>query len=186
MIEGERINLLELKEEDNPLIVKWRNKDEVRRNLLSHSILTLESQQIWFEDYQKDDTDQTFIIFVKEDEEKIGTVSLNDIDMEKKDSEYGIMIGEQKYLGKGYAKEATIMILKYAFEHLLLNRVTLKVLDNNLPAIKLYDKLGFKVEEKIKEDDYFEGESHDTIIMSIIKEDYDKMINNWIRNQDPK
>lgn len=71
-----------------------------------------------------------------------GTISLKNIDSEKKEAEYAISMHPAAQ-GTGAAKAATALILKLAFEERNLNRVYLNVLEENQRANKFYRKVGF-------------------------------------------
>ena len=53
----------------------------------------------------------------------------------------------KKFQRKGYAYMGMKLVLKFAFENIKLNRVFLGVVEWNLAAIKLYEKIGFKYRE---------------------------------------
>ena len=76
----------------------------------------------------------------------VGNIYLTDIDGES--AEYHIFIGEKEYWGMGVAKEASRQILKYGFEERGLKSIYLQVRENNVRAIRLYEKLGFVQIEK--------------------------------------
>ena len=56
-------------------------------------------------------------------------------------------MGDKSNWGKGYAKEASISIIKYCFEELKLSKITLGVIEDNITAVALYKKLGFIIDE---------------------------------------
>ena len=66
------------------------------------------------------------------------------------------------------------MLLKYAFENLNLNKVTLGVYGNHTPAVRAYEKVGFKIEGRITDFFNFEGKYVDKIIMGILKQEFEK------------
>ena len=76
-------------------------------------------------------------------------IGYTDIIGGKKSREFGIIIGDKKYWGKGIGFEATKLILDYCFNKLKLNKVTLTTSEFNKRAIKLYKKLGFKTTKTI-------------------------------------
>ena len=59
---------------------------------------------------------------------------------------FQVYLGDLKDTGKKLGYYATTLILDYAFKHLALHRVWLHCLPENLPAIKLYQRLGFVFE----------------------------------------
>jgi RimJ/RimL family protein N-acetyltransferase len=58
-------------------------------------------------------------------------------------TQVGLMIGEEKYRGKGYGTLMLMHILDYSFNTLKKHVVELHTYKNNKIAIKLFKKLGF-------------------------------------------
>ena len=58
-------------------------------------------------------------------------------------------MGNKKEWGKGYAKEASNLVISYCFEQLKLHKITLGVIEDNLSAVNLYKKLNFKFEGRL-------------------------------------
>ena len=165
-IKGKNINLREIGESDLPKMVEWRNKDRIRKCLFNQELITLEKQKKWFKDYylNKDD-DKIFIIEAK-DSIPIGTIALKDLDSENGKAEFGrMMIGEDEYLGKGFAKDATMTLLNYAFNKMNLKKLHLETLTGNKGAICLYEKYGFKIDASLERTISINGSSHKIITM---------------------
>jgi RimJ/RimL family protein N-acetyltransferase len=59
--------------------------------------------------------------------------------------------------GKGYGTEAVKLLLKFAFNDLNLNKVYLKVFQNNERAIKCYLKAGFVKEGLLRKESFIDG-----------------------------
>lgn len=76
---------------------------------------------------------------------EIGSVYLRDIDRKKKTAEYGVFIGEEKALGKGYGTQAAILMTDYGFGTLGLKKIFLRLLADNARAQKSYEKAGFRL-----------------------------------------
>ena len=76
----------------------------------------------------------------------IGITVLKDINLINRSAEIAIYIGDKKFRGKGFSKEATLETLHFGFYKLGLNRIFLKVLNDNKIAIKLYESIGFRKE----------------------------------------
>lgn len=155
----ERTILKPMSEQDAESIVKWRNDDEVLKNLFLQKKITIEDHMNWFEKYQTDETRMEWVIHLKEGQVRIGTIGLSSIDYVNHSAEYGILIGEKEYWGQGYAFEVSQAILDFGYTNLKLDLIYLNVFETNIGAIKLYEKLGFKylsTNEKIVHMQHFE------------------------------
>jgi len=104
--------------------------------------------------YQSNKKAVFLVIRLKENNKHIGNIKIDKINYIHRNCEYGIMMGDKTEWGKGYAKEATIAIINYAFQELGLNKVNLGVIDSNDVAVKLYEKIGFVVEGVLKQNFY--------------------------------
>lgn len=147
MLIGRRVRFRAVEEEDLSKIVKWRNSPQIYDFFFEYEPLSLIKQKIWFEKHLQTPTEKLFIISSLEGE-AIGTVGFTHIDLRNRKAEWGrFLIGEEKFLKKGYGPEVEFLILEYAFEHLNLNRLYCEVLATNPTVISLHKKFGFKEEE---------------------------------------
>ena len=115
IIEGTRVQLLPISEDDTKNIVKWRN--HVRGQFLDRRLFTEESHNYWLHTMVETGKVAQFVIEVK-GKDKIGSVFLRDIDRKNKKAEFGIFIGEDRYQGKGYGTEAAELILQLSLIHI--------------------------------------------------------------------
>ncbi len=147
-IESGTVRLRLLEEADLEMTLGWRNQDEVRKWFYTSHVLTLEQHRNWvMNSYMPRDNDFIFVIESKMDGIPVGQISLYDIDFGKRRGEYGrLMIGNPAGSRKGFAREATRLILGFAFETLGLDEVYLSVIANNERAIALYKACGFSVD----------------------------------------
>lgn len=171
---SERISLRPIKEEDTDMVLKWRNSLNVKSNFLYSEEITKNMHMDWIENKIKKGLVDQFIIYTNHEKKDIGSIYLRDIDHKAKSAEYGIFIGENEFLNKGYGTEASKLILEYAFRSLNLNKVKLRVLSDNIVAIKSYLKLGFKIEGIFKDEVMKNNELKDIIFMAILRRDYIK------------
>jgi ribosomal-protein-alanine N-acetyltransferase len=74
----------------------------------------------------------------------VGNLRLGPIDWRKRVSGFGILIGEAAKRGLGYGTEATDLAIRYAVTDLGLDAVRFEVVADNLPAMRIYDKLGYR------------------------------------------
>lgn len=75
-------------------------------------------------------------------------------------------------LGKGIGTEAAYAVLRFAFEELNLHRVSVRVLEFNVRAIRLYEKLGFRLEGKERETAFVDGKWCDDLIMGVLAHEF--------------
>jgi RimJ/RimL family protein N-acetyltransferase len=144
-LENEAVILRPLELSDLPLTLAWRNQDEVRKWFVYSDILSVEQHYGWYENYKDLDNDFVFIILAKDlGNLPVGQIALYRIDWDLAVAEYGrIMIGEQTAKGKGYASQATKLLLEHGFNSFKLREITLIVRDDNMTAIALYKSRGF-------------------------------------------
>ena len=129
--------------------VDWMNDDEVNRYLESGGDYTLEKLNDYLEEVERHPK-YFWAIILKETNKHIGNIKIDPIDLNHLFGEYGIMIGDRSVWGKGIAKEASETIIDFSFNTLNLKKINLGVRKNNSSAIRLYEKLGFTIENQSK------------------------------------
>nr|WP_267901880.1 GNAT family protein [Brevibacillus parabrevis] len=63
-------------------------------------------------------------------------------------------------------------MLRFLFLRLNLNRVQLDTWSGNTRAIRAYEKCGFVVEGRLRQNEYVNGQYYDTIMMGILREEF--------------
>ena len=124
--------------------VNWMNDEKVNRHLESGGDYTLEKLTAYLKEAE-DNPKYFWAINLKETNQHLGNIKIDPIDLNLLWGEYGIMIGDRNVWGKGIAKEASKTVIDFCFKKLNLNQINLGVKKNNLKAISLYEKLGFKI-----------------------------------------
>lgn len=172
---GERIYFRPLDINDLERLIKWINDPEITIFLTmgrfpANSIREKE----WLENLYRSQDEVVMGIVIKDGDILIGNCGLHQIDWVSRSAIFGIIIGEKEYQDKGYGTEAVLLMLKYAFEILNLNRVELTVYDFNKRAIRCYEKAGFILEGRLRQKIFKDGNYQDVLIMSILKEEWEK------------
>ena len=168
IIEGRFVNLREIEEKDLENMVKWRNAPEIRKNFFDRTPLTMEKQSEWFRGY-RGSQDQKMFIIETADGVSIGTAAIVDIDLDKRQAEWGrFLIGETSYRMGPYAAEAEFLIIKYAFDGLGLNKLYCRTFTWNEKVISMHRRFGFKTERVVK--NIVGGE--DAVAMCLDRRDY--------------
>lgn len=144
-ITGEKILLRPVTVEDTDDIVEWRNKDFVRNNFIFRGEFTREVHLNWIKNRVETGEVIQFVIYEKATNRKIGSVYLRDVDLHLKEAEYGIFIGQEDALGKGYGSEACRLMVDYSKNELKLKKLSLRLLERNIAARKSYEHAGFGI-----------------------------------------
>ena len=141
------VRLRQMTVEDTEKIVAWRNKEFVRRNFIYQELFTKEGHLTWIREQVETGHVVQFVICLS-DGRQIGSVYLRDIDREAGTAEYGIFIGEEDALGRGYGTEAAKQALSYGFTELKLRKIFLRFLADNIGAEKSYENAGFRLTDR--------------------------------------
>jgi RimJ/RimL family protein N-acetyltransferase len=167
-IDGEKVFLTAITYDDCEDFIRWRNSEFIKSRFIYRKDITIEQQRKWIETKVLTGKVSQFIIWDKLDNKKIGSVYLQNIDKDKKEAEYGVLIGEKEYTGKGLGTESANLIIQYGFEQLGLEKIYLRVLKENLPARRAYEKVGFRNEDR-KETILIDTNETDVVFMSITR-----------------
>ena len=175
MINGCLTYLRPIKEEDIESIYKATKEEEIRYMTGTTNIFTIEDIINHYERVSKDDSRYDFAICLKESNLVIGDLTISDIDERDNKAGFRIALHNIDSLGKGYGTEAVKLAIYFAFEKLKLNRLQLEVFSHNPRGVKAYEKAGFTIEGILRQAIYINNQYSDEIIMSILREEYDKV-----------
>jgi len=107
----------------------------------------------------------------------IGLIGLYTIFQLHHEAFMGIQIGERDYWGKGYGTDALQALLRYAFDELNLQRVSLSFLEGNERAMRSYEKCGFRYEGRQRHAWAYDGRRWDELYMGLLREEWRTMNN---------
>ncbi|MFC4098962.1 GNAT family N-acetyltransferase [Paenibacillus xanthanilyticus] len=92
--------------------------------------------------------------------EMIGSLQICRFDASNNEAVVGrFIIGEERYRASGIGTSALKALLKIGFTQFNLNRIKLNVYDTNQPAIRCYERLGFK-KGRLTENVYTSSHGH--------------------------
>lgn len=168
------VTIRPFEKEDIPKKVEWINNPENNQFLHYDIPLEIGRTEQWFENIKgrTDRFDATIVV----DGVPCGTIGLLEIDYKNSKAEYYIAMGEVSLKEKGVSTQASRLILRYAFQELGLNKVYLYTETENIPAQKLFEKLGFVKEGCLKADIFSKGRFADRYVYGICKESFYSMI----------
>lgn len=181
MIRGEKTILRALEATDAEALHKWVNDEAVvywlgRR--LPHSEAMIRE---WLED-KMDPARGVRLGIATAEGQLIGWCDLSRWDIIQDNAVLTIAIGDRDYWGGGYGTDATLTVCCYGFAELNLNRVGLFVYKGNAPAVRVYEKCGFRHEGCIVESSYRHGQRQDLLVMGILRREFiEKWPERWER-----
>lgn len=172
-MDNHRIYLRAFELDDYKTSIVWRNDSEIWNMLGGHKYFVSEAyEKKWVEDAIFNAKDIKLAICLNESNLYIGNVYLTDIDMINRSCESHILIGNKKYWGQGYAKEALEKLLKFAFNERGMNRITAYILETNTASIKMHKKIGYQQEGVMRDAVLKNGLFHNIIILSILNSEF--------------
>jgi RimJ/RimL family protein N-acetyltransferase len=175
-LDGDRIFLSLSQKKDLYLYNNWLNDSEINLTFgRSHIIFNEEKQAKYIEDYDNSD-DKIFFVIVnkgnsRENEQAIGIGLFFDLDWVHGKATLGLLL-DKSFQSKGYGKEATNLLLDFAFNILNLNNVMLYAIDFNEKAIAMYKSLGFKTIGHRREAYPINNKVYDEVYMDILKKEF--------------
>lgn len=102
-----------------------------------------------------------------------GTVSYYFEDEQNRWLEMGIIIHESQNWGKGLGTRSLKLWMSHIFNVLPVVRVGLTTWSGNERMIRVGEKLGMKMEARIRKVRYYEGKYYDSIRMGILREEWE-------------
>ena len=133
------------------------------------NITDFESEKEFLTSIKKE---KIFAVRLLENDELLGNIGFNSLDMVNRNGALGVLIGNPKHQRKGYGTEALKLILDYGFSFLNLRNISLNVFEYNKPAYNLYKKIGFKEVGRLRKAVEIMGKTYDVIIMDMLKEEF--------------
>lgn len=152
-LEGDQVELRPITLEDvSDTYIGWLNDPDVTKfNSHGAALYTREKAIEYVAKVSASDEYRVFAIRARDTGAHIGNISLQRINQIDRSAEFAILVGDKTYWGKGVAKEASRLILRYGFEQLGLSRIYCGTSRANEPMQRLALALGFK-EEGVRKD----------------------------------
>lgn len=97
----------------------------------------------------------------------IGCLAFLNVNHHQGRAELRKLIGEREMRGRGLAKQATALWIRYAAEGLALRKICLYTLGSNIRNIQLNEDLGFEVEGILRNEVVVDGRPHDVVRMGL-------------------
>lgn len=172
-----RVYLRALEPEDYKTSIKWRQNNLIWQNVGGVKYYVSEScEKQWVEKAIADSTAIRLAVCLKENDTYIGNVYITDINPHFRSGNSQVLIGDTDYWGQGYAREAYLQLLDYAFNERGLHRVFAHILEDNIASIKMHSKCGFKTEGVLRESVFKQGVCKNQVLMSILDHEFRELM----------
>lgn len=145
-------------ENDLSLRVEWMNHPNIYSSMHYDIPVVLENTLSWFK-RNLENNNRVDVVF-EEDGKIVAMGGLTGIDSLTNKAELYIFVNPFQQ-SKGIGTNATKLLCKYGFENLSLKKIYLVTNESNVSAQKVYEKVGFKLEGKLRKE---------TIVNNIIED----------------
>jgi [ribosomal protein S5]-alanine N-acetyltransferase len=151
----------------------WLNDPEVTRYMETGTFpTTMQDLENFYRDVTGSRSQVILAVVDKKSGRHIGNVKLGPIHWVHRRATFGILIGDKTFWAKGIGAEATRLAVEYGFYRLNLRRIDLAVFAEHESAVHSYEKVGFKVEGRFRQDTFQGGEYKDRLWMGLLRSEY--------------
>jgi RimJ/RimL family protein N-acetyltransferase len=126
----------------------------------------------WVEYHRTRQDEILWTIADRETDRCLGHIGLYKIDHRVRSAELAILLGDKTRWGHGLGHAVTQAVLEFGFAQLNMNRIELTVLENNLAALHLYNKLGFMQEGVLRQAQYRNGAYLNVVQMGLLRGEF--------------
>lgn len=157
------------KEMDTKYVAEWPNDPRTFQMWSGGHFqypLTEEQLKAYYKKEQEDCFSQSFVA-VNQVGTPVGFFRFRNMDYTKNTVHMGFILVDEKMRGKGYGKEMVRLAVKYAFEMLQMNVITLTVFAENVGAQKCYQAVGFQYTSFDEQQFTYKDETWDLYTMEI-------------------
>jgi len=173
-VQGEQLYLRPLERADlNEHYLGWLNDPEVMRYMETGTFpTTVQDLDKFYQDVTGSRSQVILAVVDKKSDQHIGNIKLGPIHWIHRYGTFGMLIGDKNFWGKGAGQEATRLAVEYGFYRLNLRRIDLGVFAEHASAVRCYEKVGFQVEGRLRQDLFHGGEYKDRLWMGLLRSEY--------------
>lgn len=162
------------KESDTEQINRWRNDRELQALVSAPFRYVPEAiEREWVRSKMLNNrTDIYLAICLKENDEMVGYISINDIDHISRRAHVGGIVLDRHYQDGIIRHEAGMLIRELAFDQLNLNRLEGGCIAAHIASRVTMEATGYKLEGIRRQYVYKDGKYHDSCLYALMREDY--------------
>jgi RimJ/RimL family protein N-acetyltransferase len=168
---GKKVVLRPHQEEDLSSYQSWINDPEINQYLMVIWPMSMTGQRKWFETASSSTTDDIQVAVCTKEGVLIGNMAMH-INIRKRSAATGTLIGSKAHHNQGYATDAKMLLLDYAFNWLGLRKVTSSILSLNGASKSYATKCGYRHMATIEQEHFREGKWIDEEQYVVFRDDW--------------
>jgi len=165
-LEGDKVDLRTVEEDDLDFIQKNQNDPEIRKKTVDNRPKNRKQMEERIEQ-----TGDDIELMVYADEEAVGKIRTNQFNQQFGRTELGLWISPE-HQGNGYGTEASRLMIGYAFDQLRYHKVKTRVSKSNRASQKIWEKLGFKKEGELREQNFTDGRFENYYFYGVLEDEW--------------
>lgn len=171
MLTGDKVMLGPLVQTDAQPLFLWMNDRVIAESNGVWRPTDAMDFTTWFQNVGKDQGKVIFAIRKPGEGRLVGYLSILGIHHIFRSAEMGVTIGASGERGKGMGRDAMRLGMRYCWESLGLERITLRIFGDNPAAIRCYQGAGFVLEGVLRRAAYLNGRRVDVTLMGALRQD---------------
>lgn len=183
LFNGRLVRLRALEPSDAETVFRFRQDSDILRregrSLWPQSLAKLR-QQIEKVDSVASRPDNQELVIETLDGVVVGEINTQLANLTHGTFSVGISLGERAVWGKGYAKEAMLLVLRFMFLDRPYQKCNIGIFAFNERSLGLYQHLGFQEEGRIRRNYFTNGQHHDEISLGMLREEFIERYAEWM------
>ena len=170
MSDNTAIRFRKITEDDLEMIMNWRMMPEITKNMYTDPKLTLDDQKKWFK--RISESKDEFHWVIETEGVPVGVANFSKWDKDANLIHTGSYIAIKEKRSIKLALNLQFALYTFAFDVLGVNKMCQEVLGNNIPVVKLNERLGIKLEGVLRQAKRKGDEYLDLYSMGILKSEW--------------
>jgi RimJ/RimL family protein N-acetyltransferase len=112
-----------------------------------------------------------WVIEKSDDQTFLGSCGYSEIDWQSSHAQIGLFVAKP-WRNQGFGGEAVQLLVSYMFQQMNLHKVELNVFAFNPAAVRLYERIGFIQEGRLRQRRFRDGSYHDEVRMGLLREEW--------------
>lgn len=166
----ELIYLRKIQESDLKTRVAWMNDIAVYPSMGFTPPISLENTIKWYQ-VNLNNNKRVDCVFVNNQGELLAMAGLTSIDYTSRKAEFYLFVNPNRQR-QGIGWKATYLLCKYGFTVLHLNKIYLYTNDTNVGAQKVYEKVGFQLEGRLRDERIANSRYEDRLYYGLLAKEF--------------